>query len=633
MPARGAAALVLALVAMAAQCICAGPDTTVPTAMQSETPSSSSLASRADMTSASSPTAQADASSSAAVQSDTTPSSTTAAQGDSKTSSPVAARPVPPRPELTDSDLFPLARDAKLPDAIVIKEPVTSSPVVYLAPVAANETSSAQSARLLDSVLRAHLRLSPADRLLLNLIPYDFMAWPYVREDGTESLSSRKPDQLMHDAAALGSDVFILPRIGENGSSVTLQFQLTDLRTRRTDNWTSTAGLEDLTPLLVEAVTTCASFSGATPRDIADAGMDQRLPQPATWKMLKEKDSLDTAALATDPDCLSLLDLVICQTLSIEAANDALRRFPDNPVLLRSKAQCLLRAGKGYAAALFLTELLRRYPDMLALGRALPEFMSACYENLSADPSQPPPAYAAAGELLRRISVRHPKDWAIRWNYAHLCLCLADYVRGDNTPERVPGECWRIHNTLTKTAREQIDAAVQARPDCPQLLTAALHAHFRSGSYDIEWQRSLLRRIRELDPGNVTAELDVAYSHSIGWSSDGLYLPIVQEAAKNHSGNPAAMCKIADSLADVISRSVMFGAGSWDEFAGPRKETDLLLECADSAIRAGLKLDPETEQLLMKLYASRRGKTDPHLKIPERVLQWARDKQEKKTQG
>lgn len=521
--------------------------------------------------------------------------------------------PVPKPPAVTEQEAFPLGVKAGLltPDSI---PPVSTwSPIAYMAPLYGESDSPSSATQSFESCLRFYLRQTPRDKLLINWIPYDYIAGPYAKEDGSGKETGRKPEEYLRDAQRLGCDVFIYGRMSQNSSLISVQLASMDLKTSKPGTWQSSATPDRFNDLFGEAIRACAGFCGLAQEQITQAEMDRHLPNAATWNLLSRGTDPDyevlQSAIAADPDCLVLRDLCIPKDDSAKTANEALKVFRDNAVLMRTKARFLRNQKHGYAAAMVLSELLQRYPDSLLLGHDMLSIAEAAFPD-EEQASKPPPFYEAGVELLARNVKKHPENWCLRWDYGDMCGNLGSYVRGAETADMVPRESWEVHGRMSRIHRQQLDAAAEIYPECPRLQMRVLSAHFTDGHTDLDWQKSIIDRVHAADPSNTAAEITMAYSHSVGWSGDQMYLPLIELAAKRHWGDTRALARICESIAQDMHRMNSFGRASWQKMCAPDgEEANLLVKCSDAASAGGQEMSSDVENALRFIYTIR-GQTD-----------------------
>ena len=142
------------------------------------------------------------------------------------------------------------------------------------------------------------------------------------------------------------------------------------------------------------------------------------------------------------------------------------------------------------------------------------------------------------------------------------------YPRRQNNGQEIPREIIRQFGELTDEAIEVIDRAVALRPDCSELLRAALYMHYWSGHTDIDWQMQMIERIHKIDPSNIKAESTAIFSHSIGWGAEEDFWKLVEFAIKNHPNDPRAMNMLAEQLGTELSRRLT----GWQTMTGMRSQ-------------------------------------------------------------
>src|SRR5205085_8085656 len=118
----------------------------------------------------------------------------------------------------------------------------------------------------------------------------------------------------------------------------------------------------------------------------------------------------------------------------------------------------------------------------------------------------------------------------------------------------------------------------------------------------------MLQRIHDLDPSNVSAEIDVAYSHSVGWSGDGQYFPLISQAAARHAGDMRALGQIAKSIAEDLSRNISFDHDNVAKYYSSNPESDLLAQIGET-LRANNAAIPQfASDTLISMYRHRGDK-------------------------
>lgn len=516
--------------------------------------------------------------------------------------------PLPPETTL-------LSRAPEIPEG-------RKSKVFYLAPFYGNDEQDTFTASRFENLMKSYMRAAEP----LNLVPWDFVREPYMREDGSGAARVRKPEEYLRDARALDADVFAYGRLTETSGALSAQLGFMDLRTSRTDSWSLSVLPSDFQKLLGGAIQACGRFSGMADARIEETGMLKGLPNSATWdwfrKLRQEPDeNALRAAIAADPECIALHEEAILTTGNLTLANEALKKWPDDPRLLLAKARALRWNYTGDTAYLFVSELVRRYPENMLICHELPGALEACFMKYTADAKKEPDEYRAGIETLRALSRHFEKNWCMRWEYASACRSFAHYLRGSRTADQVPESTWKRFNELTAEAQKEIDAAVAQRGDCPDLLAAALRIHFSNGHSDIAWQRSMIERIHAADPSNTDAEIEAAYSHSIGWSEDQLNISILQEAALYHSADARAQAMLSGAISKDIQRRIAFKDAELKQLYKPNPEGDLLIQCAEAAIAGGQKIGDYIEDFLYRSYEAR-GQVDKMLAQTDSGRYW-----------
>jgi tetratricopeptide (TPR) repeat protein len=537
---------------------------------------------------------------------------------------PVPA-PVPQKPAV--EDIFPLSPDLEPRGKPPPMPEGPRAPVVFLAPLYSLDDRPSSASDQIDYLLRCGLRAAPKDRLTLNLVPYDYMNEPYLREDGSGSVKNHKPEEYLRDASLLDADMLIYGRAGETGDNLSVQLAFFDLRTSKSSTWSSSVKSAEFPELIKGAARACAKACGLTDAQIDESGFDKNVPNAATWVFWKKPGDPTSeefrAAINADPECIALREAAIWAGLDdyLAFANSALKRWPDDIRLLCAKAAALRSHERAYVAYLMMSELARRYPDHLKILHDLPRYCKSTFSWNQYQATVPPQAYFVSVETLASLAKRFPKNWYVRWDYGFIADNLSYFARGAETADKVSAECWQIKMRYSGIGLEELQTAANLRPDCPSLLRALLQLQFSSEDYNIDKQRTILEQIHKIDPSNVEAEMIVAFSHSVGWTSDRLYLPIVQEAAKRHAGDGRAMRRIARSLVEDIRRSVSFRVGTWEGLLGPNPESDLFIQCAEAAIKSGYNPGDVVEHRLYDAYLLR-GETAKGNEIVESGRYW-----------
>lgn len=527
--------------------------------------------------------------------------------------------PAPTPPAISDEERFPLQADAQFLNATPAFPSKKRAPVVYFGPLAPADDSSTSACKSLECMLRFQLGSSPRTQPALNVVPLWYMREPYLHEDGSCSLDKQPPSQLASDAQLLGCDYLVTGGVRSSAAGLALDLSVTDLKTSRTQKWDSEASPALFATLFGDAVRNCASSCGLNATQIDQAQLLKAIPNAATWAWWCRSghpDDLEArpipaeqwrAAIQADPQCTILRVIAAARTSDLAIVNDALRNTPDNLGLLLTKCELLRTKKKPFAALLLHSELVRRYPDSLLVMSELPWTLSACFPAKS-DSTEPPVAFLKATEALRNLSAGFADNWLLRKDYGSVCQLLASFVRGSKTVDQVPQEAWSFYRRLMAMAVHEIDLAAARRPDCPNLLTLMLGIHFLAGDHDLVSQREVLERIHQLDPSNVEAEITVAYSHSVGWSQDAMYLPIIKGAYQRHQDSPRALAKIAQSLAENVGRTVGFGQSREEVFAKENPSTNLFIECMERSLASGNECENWVAEILMDVYQARAEK-------------------------
>lgn len=507
-----------------------------------------------------------------------------------------------------NAQIFPLTKNTKLLDSVQVA--TRRAPVLFMAPLLGPDDKQSTAADSFDAVLRFQLRAAKPNSYGLNLVPYSYMSPPYIREDGQHNIRNHKPEEFLRDARLLDADVFISGRVTREADKLTVQLRTTDLRTSKTDTWSATQPEAAFADLLADATRACGRFCGLSDTDVHAYGMDKDVPGNGLWQAYMSPDPLtadDARALVkANPDCPCVYDVAYENTYDLAIINAALKKWPEDPRLLRDKYRNL-PAAMGLPALQIHSELIRRYPDCFILLSELTDSLVSLYPQADVA-TAPPPAFTAAVDIMAAFAQRYPKNWRARWDYSRLAATLASYVRGNETADKVPAANFRDFARLSDIATREIDAAVALRPDCPNMLQASIYMHFRSGDYTIQWQRKTIEQIHAVDPSNVAAECQTAYSHSIGWSGDHLFLPIMQEAAKYHANDPRALLRISDEISTDFGRRANFGAGTWDDvYKKADPEVDLFITCVEAAMNAGIQVPNSTAGILRAIYNGRYG--------------------------
>lgn len=538
-----------------------------------------------------------------------------AAQAPAATAAPTPI-PVPAAPVVQDDEIFPLPKNTSLLAGSVA--PVKRAPVLFLAPLFGPEDKQTTCADVFDTILRFQLSASQPKALGINLVDLELMKVPYMRENGQWKLRDHKPDEFLRDARLLDADLFISGRVTQEADKLTVQLSTTDLRTSRTDTWSGTRIEAEFAELMAEATRACGRFCGLSDSDIRAHGMDKDVPGTGIWQALVSPEVLtddEVRALAkANPDCSFACKLAYEQTSDLALINAGLKKWPDDPRLLRDKAITLRNKTSTYPALLILSELLRRYPDSLSLLLEYSCTLMLHYQFNEAS-AEPPPAYEAALEVAKVLAQRYPRNWCARFACANMAFSLSVYIRGSNPADGVPAFRsrlpeplqWRL-NFLQSLAASETDEAIRLRGDCPYLLGYRLSECVWDDKFSADWQHEMIDRIHAVDPGNVDDECIVAHSHGAGFRDDGLFVPVLEEAADFHANDPRALLKISDEIVRDFKRRVSSGGITWDDiYRKPDPAVDLFIKCTEAAMHAGLRVSDKTAAVLQGIYRGRYG--------------------------
>lgn len=525
----------------------------------------------------------------------------------------LAVRAFSPAP--VDEERFPLAADVTLLKAPP-PMPARRAPMVYLAATTPARPEDQPAADAFHSLLRFHLNGAPADSLPLNIVAYHYMHSIHRRTDGPARPGGLGRDQSLRDARSFDADFYLGTAVASGRETVSLELEFLDLRISRTAASTTVTTHREFPRLLEEAVRASARFCGLSDQEIAAAAMTDGLPSPATWDFLRLKDGEPgTAAwkkaLAADPSCRSLYSLAAEKAESLSLINEGLARWPDDPRLFRSKADILRKRHRYEPAALFCSELNRRYPDSQNYTTLLLENLISLYPARP-EPSSPPEAYQAGVEAMNNVARRYPSNFGTRWDTAYGCDSLGMLVRGCRrcaTTETAPTEAQaRLAQELGHRAREEVDAARAIRPDLPALLRAVIIFHSRSGHTDVRWQKAMLEELARLDPSDVEGAVAAAESHGIWGTSDGGFIELLEEAAARHRSRPKALARIAHVIGTELSDRMREGMMTPEAVYRDRNRlSDLYVDCTERALDGGVQVEKWMAGMLREIYRKRHG--------------------------
>jgi tetratricopeptide (TPR) repeat protein len=513
------------------------------------------------------------------------------------------------RPRLPLDELFPLTEIPPLLDREIEVPASPRDPVVFLAPLFSKSGMPASETNVFDRMLRFHLQCGALPATGLNMLTDFMIRAPYEREAGGAEWRGRKPEEYLRDAQLLGAQIFVYGREVEDAGTIAVQLAMVDLRTSRTGNYNSTVPKAEVGKVLGGAVEAVGRFAGLTDRQMADARMTTGMPSEFTYDFLSLKEfagAADARALVRkDPDS----PFTRCAAIesgwdSIPIANEALKKWPDDPRLIMAKVRALNNRDAGVAAFILLTETLRKRPADLSIACYLRRTVRVAFPQEAEAAMAPPPLVASVG-TLRNLADRFPDNWYLQWYYGDIAGELAGLYRGTRTIDQIPRQNLMIYAALTSASLARAEAAVQRRPDCPNLLAFYLDAAFHSGQTDPEFQRGLIARIATLDPDNVKPWVTAAYSHSVGWDSEPKYAQLIEAAVGQFRGKPKALARIADSLAQDFRRRLAFGLQTTATIYSSGKEPGLLTYCVEEAMAAKEPMNSMAYGTAMAIYRER----------------------------
>jgi tetratricopeptide (TPR) repeat protein len=396
--------------------------------------------------------------------------------------------------------------------------------------------------------------------------------------------------------------------------SVTLS--MTDLRSSETKTWSS-ANLQpapaQFPDLLREAVKASARFCAVLDNDVQQSEMLSGLPNDDSWNSLlsssKDDDEITYgAAIERDPDCRLLYSLAWSWENPHRYVDMALKKWPKDYRLLRDKVQRLRSADKPHAAFIYISELLRRYPDSLLLTHELPDVLNEALPETH-EATEGPKFWAASIQHLRNQAARFPKNWYVQWDTALGLNNFGRFLRGGQTINKIPREILEQFSRTYDESVQYIDKAVELRPDCSDLLRADLYMNYTAGNVDVDWQTKMIERIHAIDPSNYKAEMLAAFSHSIGWGVEEDFWQFINMALKNHPNDPQAMYAIGHELGTELSRRMVnFKVWTGDQvYKESNPLTDKYIECTEFALDHGVQIDKWMAGMLREMYRNRYG--------------------------
>ncbi len=450
----------------------------------------------------------------------------------------------------------------------------------------------------------------------------------------------------------MGSDILVYGRADAPAGQISLQLAMVELSTSRTESFSKSVPSDQLPAALSEAASAILRFAKLTDAQIAEAGLN---PPPSEWPSAAglsaavavgdEPRGADAvrAALASGGADSPWLHYQLLYSAApdegLELANEALKRWPEDPRLLGAKMDLLLRRNSWYAAALMGSECVRRQPDNIM---AAAQFRLTMREAPS-DENEPPAVGVAWQSLLRitdRLLAVYPDNWALRWDRA-VCsghvferrnlLAAADLLNGAGDLAKLKREDiqkalaakTKEHGHLAERTLADLRQALERRPDCPQLIVSLLywHGQLTDGKGEdapdkaLQWQYPLLARLNLLDPANIDGDLAVADAQ-IG-APESVQLKILRDLAKRRNNEPQVMGRIASNLVRSMRKRM-----NWDMYSDKQSENakrladapeaEFFVEAIRAAVNADLYIYPGQTDILYHLAKANPAYADLH---------------------
>ena len=539
------------------------------------------------------------------------------AQPEAKEGGPLKAVIAPDEISVRASDMPPLDKSTK-PLLKAPTMPTYRAPVVFYAYVQGPKDSQTTVAAAFEKIIRYQLRATLPDNLVLNLIPVEYMLDPYRRQDDSGHATDQSNATYVSDAESIGAQFCITTHVAENPTATqlpTVSLNLTDLKTSQTKDWSS-ARMQPppahFADILAPALKTSAAFCGISDDDIRKSKMLEGLPKDETWEFLASSPRADdevsfSTAIESDPDCRVLYETATSYQNPHAYADMALHKWPDDPRLLRRKVQMLTAAKKEHAAFIYLSEIIRRYPECILFTHDLPEVLNAVMPETK-DATAAPKYWSASVDYLRAQAARFPNNWYVQWDAALGLNYYARLLRGAQTIDKIPRESAIQYGRAYDESADYMQHAVDRRPDSSNLLRAYLYMQYTAGYNDLDWQTSMIERIHRIDPSNFKAETIAAFSHSIGWGVPDDFWHFINLALKNHPNDAKAMYGIGYELGTELSRRMGWKAMTpEDVFKNPNPLSDKFIECTEFAMDHGIQVDKWMGGMLREMYRARFG--------------------------
>ncbi|MBX7245222.1 MAG: tetratricopeptide repeat protein [Candidatus Sumerlaeaceae bacterium] len=511
---------------------------------------------------------------------------------------------------LRDEDRFPLPPEVRPLELAPEPDLLTSGPVVFLAPFlnlkGDRQTSASVAFRKL---MRWGLLGNGSGPRAINLIGDNIVLNVFGREGVPDLIAHvRSRDAYVAEAALVGSGYYVDARVDEagNGTGLTVELYLADLVTSRVQGWRGSGRPEEIATLLRDAIGQVAGFCNI-PGPRAESMLADK-PGFATWKWVYDDkattESLD-AMLEMDPNSRALYGLGAAAFTKPEIvnryANAGLSKWPDDWRLLFAKARGLREGNRPYGALVLTGELLRQQPLNFELLEHYPWMLRSFFVT-SSDAKKTPAAYLVADQMYRRVLELAPRNWYLRMRHARLLNSLSWYVRGGSTVDKIPEEFLEEAAKYNYYSTRQMDEVLADQDHCPSVYSNILEFYHAAGENDLQTQRNIVERIHAIDPGNVSAELTVAFSHSVGWDNPKNFLPLVTESAKRHWNRPYALNQISDTIHTDLMRLVGFKVATEAQVYAPNPESKLYVAVTERAIEGGqVPMDYQAETL-RKIY-------------------------------
>jgi tetratricopeptide (TPR) repeat protein len=542
-----------------------------------------------------------------------------AAAGDSNDSDAAATALEPPLLiDPTAEEAFPFPPTAGYLDVLPsLDTRVTSPPVVFMPPAVTSSNQETTAATAFHSLLYWHLNAVSQDRILFNVVPQFYTAYPYQREATGAKVTPQPRAQLINDARKLGAHYFLAATIDDSPTQIAISLYVHDLRSGTANEFKRTATAAEFQALVRASLEFAAQFMGL--QNAADIQkITAGIPTHPTWRALSvayKKPLPEIAVLGqADPDCLWLYKQIIARASDTKAAvdfyNKGLQRTGGDPRITYAKMQ-FLQGVKNYSAALLLHgQLLKRFPISLQMLRDYSGTLVFAYGSHTKAVELPQP-YPTAAYLLDQAVRAYPENWALQWTCAKTMNDLAQYARGNETMDKIPEKQRQIASLMFRLSAAHIDQAVAIRQDCPLLWQRFIEYHFNAGDTDVAFQQKALALLHNLDPTNVSAELTVALSHSVGWDGNGeRYLGLIQQAARNHWDDGKALVTIAGAIVTNMGRLVGFNVIPKGQFeTQPSVDGKTLVTIASRAFQVGGRMNPCFSLWVYK-YARAQGETE-----------------------